>query len=172
MKFLAKFLKRTQTEDGKTELTLLVENWQAQAIIKELIKGINYKVDISEVKSKRSLQANNLMWELIHQISLKLNGSRANSENDWEIYLLALERAGAKFDVIAALPETEPLLKEQFRAVKKLNTFEYNGRLFNGYKVFYGSSKMNTKEFSLLIETVKDIAVQAGVDISMYEGQL
>lgn len=172
MKFLAKFLKRTQTEDGKTELTLLVENWQAQAIIKGLIKGINYKVDISEIKSKRSLQANNLMWELIHQISLALNGSRANSENDWEIYLLALERAGAKFDVIAALPETEPLLKEQFRAVRKLNSFEHNGRLFNSYKVFYGSSKMNTKEFSLLIETVKDIAVQAGVDISMYEEQL
>lgn len=172
MKFLAKFLKRTQTEDGKTELTLSVENWQAQAIIKELIKGVDYVVDINEVKAKRSLQANNLMWELIHQINIAINGTRANTDGDWDIYTLALERAGAKFEYIAALPETEPLLKQNFRAVKKLNSFEHNGRTFNSYMVFYGSSKMNTKEFSLLLETIKDIAVQAGVDISVYEGQL
>lgn len=172
MKFLAKFLKRTQTEDGKTELTLLVENWQAQAIIRELIKGIDYRVEINEVKSKRSLQANNLMWELIHQINIAINGTRANAEGDWEIYILALERAGAKFEYIAALPETEHLLKENFRAIKKLSSFEYNGKTFNSYMVFYGSSKMNTKEMSLLIETVKDIAVECNVDISVYEGQL
>ena len=169
MKFLAKFLKRTQTEDGKTELTLSVENWQAQAIIKELKSDVDYRVDINEVKAKRSLQANNLMWELIHQINLAMNGTRANTEGDWDIYTLALERAGAKFEYIAALPETEKLLKENFRAVKKLSSFEHNGRTFNSYMVFYGSSKMNTAEMSQLIETVKDMASECGIDTEAYE---
>ena len=75
----------------------------------------------------------------------------------------ALERAGAKFEYIAVLPEAERLLKESFRAVKLMNQFEHNNRLFNQYKVYYGSSKMNIKEMTLLLETVLDMASEVGI---------
>lgn len=169
MKFLCKFLRRRLTEDDKTELTLLIENYLARKIIKDLETNKQYRAEISEVKEKRSVQANNLMWQLIHDISLKINGSRANSIDDWDIYINALERAGARYEYVATLPQAEGLLKAQFRAVKYMNSFEHEGTTFNTYKVYCGSSKMNTTEMNLLIETVKDMAQEVGVDTSVYE---
>lgn len=159
-----KFLKRTKTEDGYTELTLLIENYQNQEIIKELEKDIDYRIQFSVVKSKRTLEQNKFMWKIIHEIAVERGTERA-SEDDWDIYLEALERSGAKYEYIAALPQVEEILKEQFRAVKKLNSIEMNGKTFNTYKVYYGSSKMDTKEMSLLLETIKDMAAEEGIII-------
>lgn len=102
------------------------------------------------------------MWELIHEINIARGTERAN--DDWDIYIEALQRAGAKSEYIASLPEAEDLLKKQFRAIKKMNSFEHNGRIFNSYRVFIGSSQMNTKEMKQLLETVLDMASEVGVE--------
>ena len=168
MKIVAKHLKRVINEDGYTELTLVVENRRNQELIKELETGKEYRVELNEVKARRTIEQNKLMWAVIHDIALQLYGARADSNSDWEIYLMALERAGAKYEYIAVLPQAEPILKEQFRAIKKTNSFEHKGKTFNSYKVYYGSSVMNTKEMTLLLETVLDIANEVGIDTSIY----
>ena len=43
------------------------------------------------------------------------------------------------------------------------------GYYYSRNKVYYGSSKLNTKEMSLMIEITKDMAVESGVDVSVYE---
>lgn len=168
MKVIGKVNKRVINEDGNLELTLEINNLYHQEQIKELKKDVDYRIEIEEVKSTRSIYQNNLMWKIIHDIAIARGGDRA-SEDDWNIYLEALERTGAKFEYIAVLPQAEDILKKQFRAIKLMNTFEHKGKTFNQYKVYYGSSKLNTKEMSLLLEMVKDIAVENGVDISIYE---
>ena len=168
MKVIGKVNKRVINEDGNLELTLEINNLYHQEQIKELKKDVNYRIEIEEVKSTRSIYQNNLMWKIIHDIAIARGGDRA-SEDDWNIYLEALERTGAKFEYIAVLPQAEDILKKQFRAIKLMNSFEHKGKTFNQYKVYYGSSKLNTKEMSLLLEMVKDIAVESGVDISVYE---
>lgn len=45
-----------------------------------------------------------------------------------------------------------------------MNSFEHNGRIFNSYRVFIGSSQMNTKEMKQLLETVLDMASEVGVE--------
>lgn len=101
------------------------------------------------------------MWAIIHEINVARGTERAT--DDWNIYIEALERAGAKYEYVAVLPDAEELLSQQFRAIKYMNSFEHNGRTFNSYKVFYGSSKMDTKEMTMLLETVLDMATEQGI---------
>lgn len=164
MKIVGKFLKRVTNEEGNVELTLLIENYRNREIIKDLEKDKDYRITFNIVKSKRSIEQNNLMWAIIHEIAVARGGERAGND-DWDIYLEALERAGAKYEYIAVLPQAEKLLKETYRAVKRMNSFEMNGTTFNSYKVYYGSSKMDTKEMSILMETVLDMAAENGIEI-------
>lgn len=168
MKVIGKVNKRVVNEEGNLEITIEVNNLFQQEQLKNLDKTKEYRFEIDEIKRARTIYQNNLMWKIIHEIAVARGGVRA-SEDDWDIYLEALERAGAKFEYIAVLPQAENILKEQFRAIKLMNTFEHKGKTFNQYKVYYGSSKLNTKEMSLMIETVKEMAVESGVDVSVYE---
>lgn len=169
MKVVGKVIKRVINEDNNLEVTIEVPNLFHQEQVKELAKEKEYRFEIDEVKQVRSIYQNNLMWKLIHEIAIARGTDRA-SEDDWSIYLEALERAGAKFEYIAVLPQAESILKEQFRAVKLMNSFEHKSKIFNQYKVYYGSSKLNTKEMANLLEVVKDMAVENEVDISIYGG--
>lgn len=109
-----------------------------------------YSIEIKEPKSKRSLQQNRLLWELIHRIA------KTQEQDDMEVYCTLLERADAKSDYILARPITEDGLRHQFRGVKFIREQEVNGTLFNVYKVYIGSSKMNTKEMTELLDiTIK-----------------
>ena len=168
MKVIGKVNKRVVNEEGNLELTIEVNNLFQQEQLRSLDKTKEYRFEIDEIKGARSIYQNNLMWKIIHDIAVARGSVRA-SEDDWSIYLEALGRTGAKFEYIAVLPQAENILKEQFRAIKLMNTFEHKGKTFNQYKVYYGSSKLNTKEMSLMIDTVKDMAVESGVDVSVYE---
>lgn len=168
MKVIGKVNKRVVNEDGNLEITFEVSNLYQQEQLKVLNKEQEYRLEIDEIKQQRSVYQNNLMWKIIHDIAVARGTDRA-SEDDWNVYLEALERAGAKFEYIAVLPQAESILKEQFRAVKLMNSFEHKGKTFNQYKVYYGSSKLNTKEMTNLLEIVKDMAVECDVDISVYE---
>lgn len=161
MNFTANYLKRVVNEDGDTEVTFKISNYRDKEVIKELQKDVPYRISCNVIKSKRSLEQNALMWKIIHEINVARGTERAT--DDWNIYIEALERAGAKYEYLAILPEAEELLKDQFRAIKLMNSFEHNGKTFNSYKVFYGSSKMNTKEMTLLLETVMDMAAEMGI---------
>lgn len=109
-----------------------------------------YSVEIKEPKSKRSLQQNKMLWELIHKIA------KSQNQDDMEVYCALLERADAKSDYILARPETEEGLRKTFRGVKFIRQQEVNQTLFNVYKVYIGSSKMTTKEMNELL----DITIQ------------
>ena len=161
MNFTANYLKRVVNEDGDTEVTFKISNYRDKEIIKELQKDVLYRINCNVVKSKRTIEQNKLMWALIHEINVARGTERAT--DDWDIYIEALERAGAKYEYMAVLPEAEGLLKENFRAVQYMNSFEHKGRTFNSYKVFYGSSKMNTKEMTMLLETVLDMAAEMDI---------
>ena len=143
-----------------------VDSVRHAGLLKELEPNTLYSIEIHKAKSKRSNEQNRLMWKLLSEIDKKMNGERSNDE--WSIYLMALERAGAKCEYVACLPKAEDLLKKQFRAVKLMNSFQHNGRTFNQYKVYHGSSQMDSKEMSVLIDTVLDMAWEVGVEDYTY----
>ncbi len=169
MNIYGDYVRRTTDENGDTEITFKIHNYRDKEVIKELEKDKPYKIGLTIAKSQRTLEQNALMWELIHEINIARGTERAN--DDWDIYIEALQRAGAKSEYVATLPEAENLLKKQFRAIQKTNSFEYNGRKFNSYRVFIGSSQMDTKEMKKLLDTVLDMASEVGVEprIGLFE---
>lgn len=152
----AEYKRRQTNEDGITEIVFTVPGIASQRILEDM-KKTEYRLQLSEVRSKRSIQQNNLLWALIDDIARK-------TDNDPEdVYIHLLEKANAKYEYIACLPEAEPSLKASFRTIKLMNSFEHNGKTFNQYKVYTGSSKMNTQEMGILLDETIKLAAEYGI---------
>lgn len=111
-----------------------------------------YDVSVKILRSKRSLEQNNLFWKIVHLIAKEVN------QDDYDVYCAILERADAKSDYFITEKEMEEELRKRFRAVKFIKYQEVNGVDRPIYKVYLGSSTMNTKEMSELIDTSIAIA--------------
>lgn len=121
-----------------------------------------YEVNIQEYRSKRSLEQNSYMWLLISEIDKKLNGGRPNEPID--VYIQCLQRANAKYDFVYVIHDAVNELKKKFRAMEYIGKVEVNGVILENWKIYYGSSSMNTKEMSNLIDCVLDYASEVGID--------
>lgn len=121
-----------------------------------------YEVNIQEYHSKRSLEQNSYMWLLIGEIDKKLNGGRPNEPID--VYIQCLQRANAKYDFVYVIHDAVNELKKKFRAMEYIGKVEVNGVILENWKIYYGSSTMNTKEMSNLIDCILDYASEVGID--------
>lgn len=129
-------------------------------IVPELFKldmDKQYLIEVKEPKSKRSLRQNRLLWALVHKIA------KATYQDDNEIYCSALERADALSDYVITAIEMEDALRKQFRGVKFIRMQEVNEKECYVYKVYIGSSKMNTKEMNELLDIVFQICAELGI---------
>lgn len=170
MNFNGKYTRKSINEEGLTEIVFTLNSYQDNQIVEELEKGLLYRLNATQIKSKRSIEQNKLMWELIHEISIAENGEKATSESDWEIYLQVLEQAQARFEVIAIRKEAISMLKQSFRAIKVLDEFvSPNGWNMVQVKVYPGSSKLDVKEMGKLLDCVIDRASQNGIELTYYE---
>lgn len=159
-------VRKGKDEDGNTELTFRLNGISDELIAGKLQKEILYRLQLSEVKSKRTIEQNKFLWAVIHEIAIAQSGDKATADDDWDVYLQALEKADAKVDYIACLPEAYEEVRRQFRATKIMNEFEHKGKTFYQVKVIYGSHHLKTDEMSKLIDTLLDIAAQEGIVIT------
>ena len=118
--------------------------------VKELIpKMLNLPQDkiyeLKEHKEKRSLDANGYYWSLVSQIADVL---RANKE---DIHLKMLKQYG-QVSSIMMLSSIDISGFVKYYEVESKRIVK--GKEFTVYKVFKGSSEMNTKEMSNLIDGV------------------
>ena len=135
---------------------MLIENLFSDINIEQ---GKEYILDLKEVKSKRTLQQNKLLWLLIHKIAA--HGDMQQTE--MEIYTSALEEANAKYIYLLGIPDIEDELRKSFRAVKIVRPTYENGKEYLVYKCFIGSSKMDTKEMTKLLDIIMAWAENLGV---------
>ena len=130
-------------------------------IITELLKmdmDKTYLCEVKEPRSQRSIQQNKMLWQLIHMIA------KETAQDDMEIYCAILERADALSDYIITAYDMEDYLRKSFRGVRFIRKQEVNGKECNIYKVYIGSSKMNTKEMTELIDTALQICSELLID--------
>ena len=130
-------------------------------IIADLLKldmEKTYICDIKEPKSKRSLEQNKLLWALIPRIA------KETSQDDIDVYCAVLERADALSDYVITAVDMQDTLRKSFRGVKFIRMQEVNGKNCFVYKVYLGSSKMNTAEMTELIEITMQVASELGID--------
>ena len=139
----------------------MVTAGKVKDIIADLLKLERDKYYICEIKeptSKRSLEQNKLLWSLIHRIA------KETYQDDMDVYCAVLERADALSDYVITAGDIEKTLRKSFRGVKFIRMQEVNGRDCYVYKVYLGSSKMNTKEMNELIEITMQVANELGID--------
>ena len=122
-----------------------------------------YVVEIKEPKSKRSLEQNKMLWQLIHAIA------KQTHQDDMEVYCALLERADALSDYIITAYDMEDELRKCFRGVRFVRKQEVNGKECNIYKVYIGSSKMNTKEMTELLDITLQLCGELGIPTWGYE---
>ena len=163
MKVFAENLRTAIKDFGTVSLTFECSRNAIEAV--ERLKKGDYIITFTKPSNKRSLAQNRYLWELLGQISVKENGNRAD---DVEIYCQLVEQAGVKCEYLLALPQAEERLRSVFRVVKAVDDREYNGQLMIVFKCFYGSSKMNTKEMSMLIDKAIERAEMDGIDTEVW----
>lgn len=169
MKIVGNYSRIGKNINDEIEITFTIRA-NYKYLLEELDKDTLYSINVSKAKDKRTEQQNKYLWALIGEIDKARNGDRSN--DDFEIYIEALMRAGAKFTHLLVEPEAETLLRDKFRAIQFVRQIRKGNRVFNDYKCFYGSSKMDKKEMADLIDTVLDMASECGLDIVYWKDVL
>lgn len=123
-------------------------------LIFRLDKDTIYDVKINKHREKRSLNANAYLWKLVTEIGNILNKSKE------EVYLQMLIDYGQS-EMISILSEIN--VKGYFKYYKLAGTSILNGKEFNHYKIYKGSSEYNTKEMSILLEGAVQEAKSLGI---------
>lgn len=123
-------------------------------LIFRLDKDIVYDVKIDKHREKRSLNANAYLWKLVTEIGNILNKSKE------EVYLQMLIDYGQS-EMVSILSEID--VKGYFKYYKLAGISLLNGKEFNHYKVYKGSSEYDTKEMSILLNGVVQEAKNLGI---------
>lgn len=116
----------------------------AQAIITWLFEQDKQKIfEIKEKKKKRSLTANSYYWSLLNQLA-----SIMRMDNQ-ECHFLMLKRYG-QYEVVSIRSDVN--LHGYFKYYEEIGKGKVSGKEFTHYKIYKGSSQMDSKEFSVLLD--------------------
>lgn len=122
-------------------------------VLFELDKEKRYQIIIEEESKKRTLNMNNYYWELEYQLASSLN----TSSN--ELHFELLKRYSPA--IVMKLPiQTDP--KDYVKYYEKYKTEEGEKAVY--YKVYKGSSDMNTKEFKALLDGLISECEEVGIE--------
>lgn len=127
----------------------------AQAIITWLFEQDKQKIfEIKEKKKKRSLTANSYYWSLLNQLA-----SVMRMDNQ-ECHFLMLKRYG-QYEVVSIRSDVS--LHSYFKYYDEIGKGTVNGKEFTHYKIYKGSSQMDSKEFSILLDGIRSECEEVGI---------
>jgi hypothetical protein len=111
--------------------------------------------ELKEYKQKRSLNANNYAWKLMTEIG---NVLRLDKE---EVYLEMLKRYGQS-QMVSVLADID--VSKYFKYYSEAGESILNGKKFKHYKCYMGSSEMDSKQMSILIDGIVQEAKQLDIE--------
>lgn len=112
--------------------------------------------EIKEKKSKRSLTANAYYWSLLNQLA-----SVMRMDNK-ECHFLMLKRYG-QYEVVSICSDV--ILHGYFKYYEEIGKGTVNGKEFTHYKIYKGSSQMDSKEFAILLDGVRSECEELGIPV-------
>lgn len=98
--------------------------------------------ELKEYKEKRSLNANNYYWNLVTELG---NVLKMDKE---DLHFLLLQKYGQS-EMISVVAEID--MSDYLKYYTEAGESVLNGKSFKHYKVYKGSSEMDKKEMSILI---------------------
>lgn len=155
---------RMYVHHGQAVVSFIVPTYQGN-YFETLDPNKEYKVQITEVKSKRTLQQNKYMWKLIHEIA------KATREDSNEVYCNIIKMAKIETVIIQAIPEALEYMVENktFRVVIERDRRKSpKGVDTIVAECYWGTSKFDVAQMNEFIEQMLDYATTVGVDLSEY----
>lgn len=113
--------------------------------------------DVTEHKEKRSLNANALLWKCLGELASALRSDK------WTVYLQMLKRYGT-YTYICVKPKVVDSVKKQWRECEEIGRVNIGGQEAVQLLCYFGSSTMNSKEFSVLLDGVISEMKEMGLD--------
>lgn len=127
----------------------------AEKIIQWLFQQDREKIfEIKEKKAKRTLTQNAYYWVLLHELAkaLKIDNDTAHK--------MMLERYGV-YEVISVQSGID--LTGYFKYFDEIGRGAVNGKEFTHYKIYKGSSQMDSKEFAVLLDGLISDCEEMGI---------
>lgn len=106
-------------------------------------------IKVERHKKRRSLDANGMLWACLSDIAKAMTPPA----DKWDVYLMMLKRYG-KFTYICVKPSVVDAVKAQWRECEVVGEIDINGQKAVQMLCYFGSSTMDTKEFSVLLDGV------------------
>lgn len=113
------------------------------------------KLEIKIYRPKRGLKANAYYWELLTELANVLRMSKE------EMHFNLLQRYGQP-QMVSVLADID--VKGYFRYYVEAGESILNGKTFKHYKVYKGSSEMNSREMSILIHGLVEECQTQGIE--------
>lgn len=127
----------------------------ARALIRWLAEQPEGKVyEVKERKPRRSMTQNAYYWALLNQLA-----SAMRLDNGYAHFLM-LQRYGV-YEVVSVRSDID--VSGYFKYSVAIGRGRVNGKQFTHYKVFKGSTQMDSKEFSVLLEGVRSECEEQGI---------
>lgn len=113
------------------------------------------KLQATIYRPKRGLKANAYYWELLNELANVLN-----IENN-ELHFLLLQKYG-QVEIVSVLAEID--VSGYFKYYVEAGESVLNNKTFKHYKVYKGSSEMNSREMSILINGLVEECKTQGIE--------
>lgn len=140
---------------GKPTLTLEInERNDFEMLVDDLRDKEKLSIEVKPYRPRRSLNANSYAWLLIGKIADVVRSSKD------EVYLDVLRKYGQSelVSVLAHIP-----LGQYVKYCEEAGESMLNGKMFKHYRIYKGSSEMDTREMSILIDGIVSEAKELGI---------
>ena len=119
-------------------------------------------IEVKKHREKRSLDSNALLWKLIGEIATVIRNDK------WAVYLMMLKRYG-RYTHIVVKRDVVEAMKSQWREIEEVGEITVNGKEAVQLLCYFGSSTLNTQEFSVLLDGVISEAKELGIETASPE---
>lgn len=128
----------------------------AKAIIQYLFEqqDTNRLYEIKEKRNRRSITQNSYYWALLNNLASVLK------MDNQQLHFMMLKRYGT-YEVISVRSDID--VQGYFRYYEPIGHGTVNGTDFTHYRIYKGSSQMDSKEFSRLLEGVRSECEEMGL---------
>ena len=146
---------------GRFRLTFEI-NEDITGSVDSLSKCEKLTLKATKYRKKRSLGANALLWKCLGDIAQALRIDK------WQVYLMMLKRYG-KFTHIVVKENAVEAVKTQWRECEIVGEIPVNGQKAVQMLCYFGSSTLDTKEFSVLLDGVISEMKEMGLETPVSE---
>lgn len=151
-------------EGGDWCAYFLISNEYAKEIINQIAgieEGKEYRIEINQIRKKRSLSANGYMWVLLRELSLKLETTDTELYEDFICKYAPLKNDEEGNVIPHLVPTKYKHLQGHFRFI---GTKVVQDCTYNTYLELKGTSEMDSAEMSNFLEHIVDECKEQGIE--------